>query len=381
MAKRDYYQVLEIDPHADDGEIKKAYRRLALKYHPDRNPGDKEAEEHFKEISEAYEILCDPQKRAMYDRYGHAAFERGEPGAAAGFGIDLEEALRTFMGAFGGGGGLFDQLFGGFAGGGRSDRGRGSDLRYDLQIEFAEAIFGAEKTIRIPRMETCSRCGGQGAEPGTSRSLCPDCRGTGQIHVTRGFFSLSQTCSRCGGSGRIIETPCRECRGRGRVRKKREITIRIPPGVETGSRIRLPGEGEGGVLGGPNGDLHIVIHVLEHEIFKRHEDDLYCEVPIQFAVAALGGTIEVPTLDGEAEVRIPPGTQNGTLFRLRGQGVPRLGGRSRGDLLVRVLVEVPTNLNSEQRERLQAFAEACGDEVNPMRRSFIEKARKLFHQK
>lgn len=379
--KRDYYQILGISREADSDEIKKSYRRLALKFHPDRNPGDREAEERFKEISEAYEILSDPSKRSRYDQFGHAAFERDARGFE-GFGIDLNEALRTFMGAFGGGGGgggIFDELFGVF-GGRRGGRQRGADLRFDLQIEFEEAVLGAERTLAIPRNETCARCDGNGAEPGTSRSVCPGCRGTGQIHVASGFFSISQTCDRCGGTGQVIQTPCRTCRGRGVVQEKKEISLTIPAGIENGSRIRLTGEGESGASGAPRGDLYVVLHVLPHDIFERHGDDLYCELPIAFAVAALGGTVEAPTLDGAAKVKVPAGTQSGAVFRLRGMGAPRLGGRSRGDLHVRVLVEVPTNLSAEQRRKLEEFAEACGDEVNPIRTGFLEKARRLFQR-
>ena len=381
-SKRDCYIVLEVSRDAGADEIKKAYRRLALKFHPDRNPGDKEAEERFKEISEAYEILSDPAKRSRYDQFGHAAFERGA-GGFEGFGFDLNEALRTFMGAFGaggaGGGGIFDDLFGAF-GARQGGRQRGADLRFDLQIEFEEAVLGAEKTLSIPRNETCARCGGNGAEPGTSRSVCPGCRGRGQIHVASGFFSISQTCDRCGGTGQVIETPCRGCRGRGLVQEKKKVSITIPAGIENGSRIRLTGEGEGGISGAPRGDLYVVLHVLPHDIFERHGDDLYCELPVAFAVAALGGAVEAPTLNGAAKLKVPPGTQSGAVFRLRGMGAPRLGSRSRGDLHVRVLVEVPTNLSPEQRRKLEEFAEACGDEVNPIRTGFLEKARRLFQK-
>ena len=376
--KRDYYEVLEVSRESGSDEIKKAYRRLAIKFHPDKNPGDKEAEERFKEISEAYEVLSDPSKRPRYDQFGHAAFDRAA-GGFGDFGIDLEEALRTFMGAFGGGG-IFDDLFG-TLGGRRAGRGRGADLRFDLQIAFEEAVRGSEKTITIPRNETCKRCGGNAAEPGTSRSVCPGCRGTGQIQVASGFFSISQTCDRCGGAGQVIQTPCRSCRGRGRIQEKKKISITIPAGVENGSRIRLNGEGEGGVSGAPPGDLYVVLHVLPHDIFERHGDDLYCELPVAFTVAALGGAVEAPTLlDGAAKLKMPPGTQSGALFRLRGQGAPRLGGRSRGDLHVRVLVEVPANLSPEQRQKLEEFAEACGDEVHPIRQGFLEKARQLFQK-
>jgi molecular chaperone DnaJ len=377
-AKRDYYEILNIPRDSDPDGVKKAYRKLALKYHPDKNPGDKDAEEQFKAISEAYEVLSDPEKRARYDQFGHAAFDR-TAGGYSDFGINLEEALRTFMGAFGGGGSIFDDLFGSFDRR-RDARRRGADLRFDLQITFEEAVLGSEKTFTVPRNQTCSHCEGKGAEPGTSRSVCPDCRGIGQIRVASGFFSISQTCDRCGGTGEVIQTPCRECRGRGLVPEKRTISIKVPAGVENGSRVRLTGEGEGGLSGTPPGDLYVVLHVLPHDIFERHGDDLYCELPIAFTVAALGGTVDAPTLNGAAKLKIPPGTQNGALFRLRNQGVRRLNSRSRGDLHVRVLVEVPSNLNSDQKEKLEAFAQACGDEVNPIRQGFLEKARRLFQK-
>lgn len=380
--KRDYYAVLEIERTVSAEEIKKAYRKMAVKYHPDKNPGDKDAEEKFKEVGEAYEALSDPQKRAAYDQYGHAAFDRTRGGgfsrgSGGGFHDPFEIFREVFSGG-GGGGGIFDELFGG---GGRSDPTgpqRGSDLRYDMEITFEEAVKGAEKEISLTKLETCDVCHGSGAESGSSRKTCPTCHGRGQVVQARGIFSIAQTCPRCKGAGQIIEKPCKACAGEGRREKNTKVKLRIPAGVDTGSRLRSTGNGEGGLRGGANGDLYVVLHVKEHDIFQRDGDDLICEVPIQFVDAALGAEIEVPTLTEPAQIRIPAGTQNGTVFRLKGRGVKNVQGHGHGDLHVRVSVEVPTRLNSAQKAKLKEFADLCDGSVSPIRESFFQKAKNLF---
>jgi len=371
MAKRDYYEVLQIERTATDEEIKKSYRKLAVKFHPDKNPGDKSAEERFKEIGEAYEALSDPQKRAAYDEYGHAAFDPRR--RASGF----HDPFEIFREAFGGGGSIFDDLFGG----GRGDPTgpqRGSDLRYDMEIAFLEAAHGAEKEVSVNKLDLCDVCHGTGREGDSKTKVCPTCQGRGQVVTSRGIFSIAQTCSRCEGAGRIIENPCKACRGTGRRERSSKISIKIPAGVDTGTRLRSLGHGEGGVRGGPPGDLYVVIHVKPHEIFQRDGDDLLCEVPISFVQAALGADIEVPTLTGKAQIKIPAGTQTGALFRLKGKGMRNVQGYGYGDLHVRMVVEVPTHLNSAQKAKLQEFAELCDDNVNPMSKGFFAKARDLF---
>lgn len=385
MAQRDYYAILGVSRDASQEEIKKAYRRLALKYHPDRNPGDKEAEEKFKEIGRAYEILSDPQKRAAYDQYGEAAFDpRARAGGGGGFGGGFggfHDPFEIFREVFGGGGGsIFDEIFG--AATGRRDGGgaqRGADLRYDLEISFGEAAKGCEKEITITKAGPCPACKGTGAEKGSGRTRCRTCGGRGQVEqILGGFMRVRQTCPRCDGAGEVIERPCQRCQGQGRTPQRSKVRLRIPPGVDTGTRLRSAGNGESGMRGGPPGDLYVVLHVRPHEIFQRHGDDLLCEVPISFVQAALGAEIEVPTLDGKASIRIPPGTQSGTVFRLRGKGIPNVQGYGRGDLHVRVVVEVPTKLTPQQRAKLEEFAALCDENVNPRSRSFLEKARDLF---
>lgn len=362
MSQTDYYETLGVSRDAAADDLKKAYRKLAVKYHPDKNPGDAAAEAKFKEISEAYDVLKDEEKRAAYDRYGHAAFQGGGMGRAGGAGGGFHDPFEMFREAFGGGGaggGIFEEFFGG---GGRSGGAQqGSDLRYDLEITLEEAAEGTEKEIRYKRAVACAKCSGSGAEPGSGKTTCPTCGGTGQVSSNRGFISFRQTCPSCNGAGQIIEKPCTDCRGEGRVMDSSTVKVRIPAGVHTGSKLRSAGKGEAGQSGGPAGDLYIVIHVKEHDLFERHEDDLYCELPIKFTLAALGGAIDVPTLFGKGNLKIPAGTQSGTTFRLRGQGMPRLRGSGQGDLLVRVHVEVPTKLNNEQKKLLEDFAEASGD--------------------
>lgn len=383
MAKRDYYEVLGIGRDAGQEEIKKAYRRLAVKYHPDKNPG-KDSEEKFKEAAEAYEVLSDPQKKARYDQFGHegiqSEFSRG--GSFGGFGFDLEEALRMFNSAFGrssgGGGSVFDDFFGGNTVGREQSGRRGADLRYDLEISLKEAASGMETTIQVPRSEICSVCRGTGAKPGTKSTACPTCGGSGQVRYSQGFFSVRQTCNRCRGEGKIVETPCGNCRGEGRVRRRRKISVKVPPGVESGSRLKMAGEGEAGMRGSPPGDLYIVIHVREHEIFERHGNDLLCEVPISFSQAALGAEIAVPTLDGKVKMKIPAGTQTGRVFRLKGKGIADLHGYGKGHQYVRTIVETPTRLTEKQKELLQGFSESGGEHNQPLRKNFLEKLKRAL---
>lgn len=383
MAKEDYYELLGVQKGASEDELKKAYRKKAVQYHPDKNPGNKEAEEMFKKISHAYEVLKDPEKRAAYDRYGHAAFEgpgagagmRGHGGMGGGF-HDPFDIFREVFGQQGGmGGGIFEEMFGGGSRGGGQD---GADLRYDLEITLEEAAKGAEREISFRKHMACERCDGSGAEPGSKRVTCPTCRGAGQVRRSGGIITFTQTCPTCGGMGTKIEKPCSACRGEGRVVKTTKLNVRIPPGVDNGSRLRSSGNGEAGVAGGATGDLYIVISVKEHELFERQGDDLFCEIPIKFTLATLGGTIEVPTLFGKASLKIPVGTQSGTTFRLRDRGMPSLRGGRQGDQLVRVHVEVPQSLTPEQRKILEDFARVSGDAHEPTSRSFFEKAKKFF---
>jgi len=375
MSKRDYYEILGVERKAEPEEIKKAYRKLAVKLHPDKNPGDKTAEEKFKEIGEAYEVLSDPQKRAAYDQYGHAAFDRRSGGFARGGGSfhDPFEIFREVFGA----GNIFDDLFGG----GRADPSqpqRGNDLRYDMQITFEEAARGCEKEISITKAARCETCGGSGAEKGSRVKTCPACGGRGQVISSRGIFSIAQTCPQCQGIGRVMEKPCHACHGSGQQELPARITLRIPPGVDTGSRLRSVGNGEAGLRGGPSGDLYVILHVQPHEIFQREGDDLLCEVPVSFVQAALGAEIDVPTLNGKANIRIPAGTQPGTVFRLKGKGVKNVQGYGLGDLHVRVNVEVPAHLSAAQKAKLQEFAELCNGKESPLSQSFFEKAKNLF---
>jgi molecular chaperone DnaJ len=384
MAKDDYYELLGVDKGADADALKKAYRKKAVQYHPDKNPGNKEAEEMFKKVSHAYEVLSDADKRAAYDRYGPAAFEGGGaprgPGGMGGFpgGGGFHDPRDIFSQVFGSQGGGLGDIFGEMFGGGGGDGRDGADLRYDLEITLEEAARGVEKEISFRKAVTCDRCDGSGAEPGSKRVTCPTCRGHGQIRRSGGIITFTQTCPTCGGAGTKIEKPCSACRGEGRVAKNTKLNVRIPPGVDTGSRLRSSGNGEAGMAGGQSGDLYIVLSVKEHELFERQGDDLFCEIPIKFTIATLGGNIEVPTLFGKASLKIPSGTQSGTTFRLRDKGMPSLRGGRQGDQLVRVHVEVPQSLSSEQKKILEEFARISGDAAEPTSKSFFEKAKKFF---
>ena len=377
--KRDYYEILGVERSVTEDDLKKAYRKLAVKFHPDKNPDDASAEAKFKEVGEAYEVLSDASKRAAYDRYGHAAFQGGMGGGGGGGGFhDPFEVFREVFSG-GGGGGIFEQFFGGGGGGvDSSGRQRGSDLRYDLQISLEEAARGCEKEIEIRKLDACDPCGGSGAQKGSKAVACPTCRGRGQVVVSRGFFQVAQTCPACHGTGRIIEKPCHSCQGEGRVEKTSRVKIKIPAGIDSESRLRSTGGGEAGLRGGGSGDLYVVVHIKEHEVFTRNGMDLNCEVPIPFTTAALGGEIRVPTLDGAVSLKIPAGTQGGSTFRIRGLGMPALQGTAKGDILTYVQVEVPTRLDSEQREVLQKFAELCGEENNPIYKSFYDRVKSFF---
>ncbi len=366
MAKRDYYEVLGIAKTASEAEIKRAYRTLAVKFHPDKNPDDHTAEEKFKECAEAYAVLSDSQKRAAYDRFGHAATSgAGAGGFDPGF-SNIEDIFDMFG---------FGDMFGA-RGGRRTTVQRGSDLRYDLEITLEEAASGKDEKLRIPRLEKCEECSGSGAEKGTTAETCVTCQGSGQTRYQQGFFSVMRTCATCRGRGQVIRTPCKGCRGAGRIEKEKSLEIKIPAGVETGSRLRVSGEGEAGPNGGPAGDLFVVIHVKEHDVFERQGANLYSAVPVTFAQAALGTEIKVKTLDGEEDLKIPAGTQTGTVFRIKSQGMPALGGRGRGDLFVAVTLITPKTLTKEQRKLLEQLAEIEDKDFNS--ESFIEKVRTIF---
>ncbi len=374
--KRDYYDVLGVERNATDEEIKRAYRKLAVKFHPDKNPDDPHAEEKFKELGEAYDVLIDSDKRVAYDRFGHAAFAPGGAGFGQGGFHDPFEIFREVFSGSGFGGGIFETFFGG--GDRAEDRRRGSDLRYDIQIKLEEAAFGAEKEIEITKLDTCDKCKGSGAEPGSRTITCPTCNGRGQVISSRGFFHISQTCPRCRGAAEVIEKPCQKCRGEGRLEKLSRVKLKIPAGIREGARLRSLGNGEAGIRGGSPGDLYVVIHVREHKVFQREGDDLYCEVPIPFSLAALGGEIDVPTLEGRAHLKVPVGTQSGQMFKLRGKGIRNPNGRGHGDLFARLIVEVPSRLNPQQRRKLEEFAALCGEENTPLRKSFFERAKEFF---
>jgi len=370
--KRDYYEVLGVARSASDDDLKKAYRRLAVQCHPDRNPGDKHAEERFKEVNEAYQVLSDPEKRVQYDRFGHAAFQGPQAGGGFG-GFDFSQGFED----------VFSDIFGDFFGTGRgrarSRTRRGDDLRYDLEIEFEEAARGTEKTVKIARLALCEACKGTRSRDGSGSRTCPNCRGTGQVRTQQGFFSISTTCGSCRGEGSIISDPCPKCQGQGRVRKLQALSVRIPPGVDNGSRLKLRGEGEAGFASGPAGDLYVVIHVREHPMFTRQDNEVVVEVPVSFPQAALGVEIEVPTLDGKVKLKLPAGTQSGKVFRLKGKGFVDLHGYGRGDELVRVVVETPRRLSARQRELLEEFAKVSGEDVtHPLSKGFVDKIKEMF---
>jgi molecular chaperone DnaJ len=379
MSKRDYYEILGVSRDAGSEDIKKSYRKLAVKFHPDKNPGDKHAEEKFKELGEAYEALSDPQKRAAYDQYGHAAFDPRQRAGRGGFGGagNFHDPFDIFREVFGaGGGGIFESIFGG--GHDPSGPQRGDDLRYDLEISLEEAALGCEKEISVSKPDKCDTCDGSGAEHGSQMRTCSTCGGRGQVLMARGIFSIAQTCPNCKGAGRILERPCKSCHGEGRHERVSKIKLRIPAGVDGGARLRSSGNGEAGLRGGPAGDLYVMLHLKPHDIFQRDGDDLLCEVPVSFVQAALGAEIEVPTLEGRAVIKIPAGTQSHSTFRVKGRGVKNLQDHGHGDLHVRVQVEVPTRLTAEQKAKLQEFAGLCDENVNPISKSFFEKARSLF---
>jgi molecular chaperone DnaJ len=376
MSKRDYYEVLGVSRDVNDADLKKAYRRLAMKHHPDRNADNKEAEDKFKEAKEAYDILSDAQKRAAYDQYGHAGVNPsmgGRPGAAGfGGGGDFGDIF----------GDVFGDIFGGGrGGGGRSRVVRGADLRYNLELSLEDAVFGTEVSIRVPSMQSCDTCEGTGAKKGTTAKTCTTCGGVGQVRMQQGFFSVQQTCPNCRGQGKTISDPCPDCHGQGRVQKKKTLSAKIPAGVDNGDRIRLAGEGEAGENGGPNGDLYVQIQVKPHPIFTRDENDLYCEMPISIATAALGGELEVPTLNGRLKLKIPAETQSGNLFRMRGKGVKQVRGGPVGDLLCRVQVETPVKLNSKQKELLREFdqsIQADGKQHSPKNDSWVDRVKRFI---
>ena len=369
MAKRDYYEVLGVNRDASEEDLKKAYRRLAMKWHPDRNPDNPKAEEHFKEAKEAYEVLSDANKRAAYDQFGHAGID---PHSAAG------------AAAAGGFGDIFSNIFGEIFGAGRGGRStvfRGADLRYNLELELEQAAHGFETKIRIPAMAACGACKGSGAKPGTQPVTCPSCRGAGQVRISQGPFSIAQTCPRCHGSGSVVPDPCTQCNGAGRVKLQKTLSVKIPSGVDEGDRVRLSGEGEPGVNGGPPGDLYVQVHIKPHGVFQRDHDDLHCEMPISFTTAALGGEIAIPTLDGSAKIRVPAETQSGKTFRLRGKGIKGVRSQAAGDLFCHVVVETPVSLTERQRQLLREFEAISAQDSarhNPRAKGWFDKVKEFF---
>lgn len=379
MTERDYYEILEVSKTASGDEIKKAFHRLALKYHPDRNPGDKEAESKFKEINEAYEVLKDEQKRAAYDRYGHQAFANGGMGGGNPFG--------GFEFNFGAGGfsDIFSQVFSDFMGGGRAGSGAayaqpGADIRYNMEISLEEAFSGVEKEIKIPSSVTCEKCHGHGTKDGKEAPICPHCKGTGQIHLQKGFFVVEQTCPHCQGTGRMVTDPCPDCKGNGFIRQEKTIKVKIPAGIEDQTRMRIPGGGEAGTRGGENGDLYVFISVKDHPLYSREGANLYTRVPISMCCAALGGKIEIPSIDGEKiELSIAPGSQNDQVVKVKGQGMTMMRSKGRGDLFVKLRVETPVNLSAKQKELLEEFRAISKDEsCQPESKSFFDKVKDLF---
>ncbi|MBB1403580.1 molecular chaperone DnaJ [Pseudoalteromonas sp. SG45-1] len=374
MSKRDYYEALGVSKDASERDIKKAYKRLAMKYHPDRTAGDKELETKFKEVKEAYEILTDPQNRQMYDQHGHAAFEQGGGGGHGGFGGGHGDFGDVF-------GDVFGDIFGGGGGRRQSRQQRGSDLRYNMDLSLEEAVRGKEVEIKVPTWVGCEPCDGSGAKAGSKPKTCTTCHGAGQVQMRQGFFAVQQTCPTCQGQGQIISDPCNKCHGQGRVEKTKTLSVKIPAGVDTGDRIRLTGEGEAGMHGAPSGDLYVQVSVREHEIFVREANNLYCEVPISFTTAGLGGEIQVPTLDGRAKLKIPSETQTGKMFRMRGKGVKSVRSGAQGDLICKVVIETPVNLNERQRELLQELDESMGTDSSknrPKEQGFFDGVKKFF---
>jgi len=372
MSKRDYYQVLDVPRTASEADIKKAYRRLAMKFHPDRNPGDHEAEDKFKEAKEAYETLTDAQKRAAYDQFGHAGVDGMRGGGGGGF--DPRDAF----------GDIFGDVFGDIFGGGRRGRSqvfRGADLRYELELDLEQAVFGDTASVEFTTLAECDECSGNGSAKGSKPSTCEACRGAGQVRMQQGFFTVQQTCPRCHGRGQVVSDPCGKCRGQGRLRKQKTLSVKVPPGVDTGDRIRLSGEGEAGRNGGPAGDLYVEVRVREHAIFERDGAHLSCEVPVSFARAALGGSIEVPTLDGTATIKVPPETQSGRVFRLREKGIKPVRGGPTGDLFCRVVVETPVHLTREQKDLLQKFEDSLQKDAkrhHPREESWLDGVKRFF---
>ena len=373
MSKADYYEVLGVSRSASDQELKSAYRKLALKYHPDRNPGDHAAEEKFKEASEAYQVLCDADKRAAYDRFGHAGVGAAGPGGFSGFqgGVDIGDIF----------GDLFGEMFNMGGGGGQraSRQQRGDDLRFDLSIEFEDAMFGTQTEVKIRRLEACPTCNGRGSASGRGPSVCGQCQGRGQIRYQQGFFSVARTCGACGGTGTIIGDPCQTCRGETRVSKELKLTVKVPPGVEEGTRIRYAGEGDAGRANGPKGDLYVVLSIQPHDFFEREGNDLRCVVPISFPQAALGAEIEIQGVDGPVNLKIPEGTQSGKELRIRGRGVPILNSRGTGDLVVKVVVQIPRKLSRAQRELVNKLSETMSVENKPTSPSLLDKMKDLFN--
>ena len=385
MSKRDYYEVLGVAKNASDQELKKAYRRLAMKHHPDRNPDDQQAEASFKEAKEAYEVLSNGQKRAAYDQFGHAGVDGQAGGAGGGFG------------GFGGGAGgfnfgdIFEDIFGDAFGGGRrggqGGRSRaqaGSDLRYNLEITLEQAVHGDEVKLKVPTYVSCKKCNGSGASKGSKPETCGDCKGAGQIHMQQGFLTVQQSCPTCHGTGQVIKDPCKACHGQGRVQHEKTLSVKIPAGVDNGDRIRLSGEGEAGLFGGPAGDLYVETYVKKHDVFERDGTNLYCDVPISFKIACLGGELEVPTLDGRVKLKVPAGTQSGKLFRLRGKGVKSVRAHGRGDLFCKVMVETPINLTAEQKELIESLDQAIvsgGEKHSPNSQGWFAKVKRFFERK
>jgi molecular chaperone DnaJ len=373
MAKRDYYKILDVARDASEADIKKAYRRLAMKMHPDRNPGDKASEEQFKEAKEAYEVLSDAQKRAIYDQHGHEGLDAQR--GAGGAGVNPGEAFGDIFGD------VFGDIFGGQRRGGRSQVFRGADLRFELDLDLSQAVFGATIEIDVPKLSECETCHGSGAAKGSNPIQCETCHGAGTVRVSQGFFQLQQTCPRCRGSGKIVKNPCDTCLGQGRVRRTKKLSVKIPPGVDNGDRIRLSGEGEAGRNGGPAGDLYVEVQVRPHEIFEREGEHLSCEVPVSFVTAALGGTVLVPTLDGQVSLKIPAETQSGKVFRLRDKGVKPVRGGARGDLFCKVMVETPVKLSGDQKEMLKKFEASLKTDDgrhSPREEGFFEGVKRFF---